>query len=293
MKNLVGIFIVSALILFGCNESNKNIPTPINGNVTVEVDGAVYPIIKSEMITFDSLYEHVKIELKQTTPLEGMVNILNNKSKMFVSTRYFNKKQSDFINSQKIDVQIFKFCYNPVVVICSKNNSADKIRVDEIKNALLGKDPHYTFVLPQNSSGTFQYIKEDVLEGQDPKNAEYALNDEEVVKKIIGSNKIGIVSFNTIQDSSKIKFIQVGQLQKSLGPGENKNITVDYFIPHPGFVLKNYYPLKQMVYVYLYDVGRGPASGFTTFLTSYEGQKIALGENLAPAAVPVKINDYH
>jgi hypothetical protein len=170
----------------------------------------------------------------------------------------------------------------------------DKIRVDEIKDALLGRDLHYNFVLPQSSSGTYQYIKEDILEGQEPKNAEYALNDSEVVKKVLkSSNLIGIISFNTIQDSSKIRFIQVGQLQKALGEGENKDINVDYFIPHPGYVLKDYYPLKQMVYIYLYDIGIGPASGFTTFLTSYEGQKIALGQNLAPAAVPVKINDYH
>jgi ABC-type phosphate transport system substrate-binding protein len=291
MNRLLGIIIITTVIFYGCNQGQV---TPTVGNVTVEVDEAVFPIIKNEVIAFDSLYKQVKIELKATTPMEGMVNLLNNKSKMFVSTRYFSKKQSDFIDSQKLDVNIFKFCYNPVAIICSKNNSTDKIRVDEIKDALLGKDLHYTFVLPQNSSGTFQYIKEDILDGQDPKNAEYALNDEEVVKKIIKSSSlIGIVSFNTIQDSSKIKFIQVGQLQKTLGQGENKNINVDYVIPHPGFVLKNYYPLKQIVYVYLYDVGIGPASGFTTFLTSYEGQKIALGENLAPAAVPVKINDYH
>jgi hypothetical protein len=291
MNRLPGIFIIAAILFYGCNQSQVS---PTIGNVSVEVDDAVFPIIHNEVIAFDSLYKQVKIELKETTPLQGMVNILNNKSKMFISTRYFNKRQSDFIDSQKIDVRIFKFCYNAVAIISSKNSSIDKIRVDEIKDALLGKDMRYSFVLPRNSSGTFQYIKEEVLDGQDPKNALFALNDEEVVKKIVKSSSlIGIVSFNTIQDSSKIKFIQVGQLQKNSGQGGNKSINVDYVIPHPGFVLKNYYPFKQMVYIYLYDIEVGPASGFTTFLTSYEGQKIALGENLAPAAVPVKINDYH
>jgi len=286
MSRLLGIVLITAVIFYGCNQGQI---MPTTGNVTVEVDGAVFPVIKSEAAAFDSLYKQAKIELKETTPLEGMVDILNNNTKIFISTRYFSKKQSDFIESQKLDINIFKFCYNPVVIICSKNNDMDKIRVDEIKDALLGRDLHYNFVLPQSSSGTYQYIKEDILEGQEPKNAEYALNDSEVVKKVLkSSNLIGIISFNTIQDSSKIRFIQVGQLQKALGEGENKDINVDYFIPHPGYVLKDYYPLKQMVYI-----GIGPASGFTTFLTSYEGQKIALGQNLAPAAVPVKINDYH
>jgi phosphate transport system substrate-binding protein len=291
MKQLFGILTITTLMLCGCNESKV---TPTKGSVTVEVDEAVLPVITNEIIAFDSLYKQVKIELKRTTPLEGMVNLLNNKSKMLVSTRYFSKKQSDFVDKQKLDIRVFKFCFNAVAVITSKKNSTDKIRVDEIKDALMGKDLHHTFVLPQNSSGTFQYIKEDVLEGQDPKNAIYASNDEEVVKKIIKSdNLIGIVSFNTIQDSSKIKFVEVGQLPSTSSQGDSKNVQVDYFSPHPGYVLKSYYPLKQIVYVYLYDTQLGPASGFTTFLTCYEGQKIALGENLAPAAVPVKINDYH
>jgi ABC-type phosphate transport system substrate-binding protein len=291
MSRLLAILIATSLLLYSCNQGQI---TPTIGTVTVDVDEAVFPIVQNEGIAFDSLYTKAKINLKKTTPMDGMVNLLNNKSKIFISTHYFNKKQSDFVDSQKMDIHVFKFCYNPVAIICSKNNSIDKIRVDEIRDALMGKDLHYSIVLPQNSSSTFQYIKEEVLGGQDPKNAEYAANDSEVVKKILKSSSlIGIVSFNIIQDSSKIKFIQVGELQKSLGQGENKNINVDYFIPHPGFVLKNYYPLKQIVYIYLHDLGMGPASGFATFLTSYEGQKIALGENLAPAAVPVKINDYH
>jgi phosphate transport system substrate-binding protein len=291
MSRLIVILTVSILFIYGCNQGQI---TPTIGTVTVEVDEAVLPIVQHEVVAFDSLYTKAKIDLKKTTPMDGMINLLNNKSKMFVSTRYISKKQSDFIDSQKIDINIYKFCYNAVAVICSKTNSIDKIRVDEIKDALMGKNLQYTFVLPQNSSGTYQYIKEDVLGEQDPKSVEYALNDSEVVKKVLKSNTlIGIVSFNLIQDSSKIKFLQVGELQKSMGQGNSKNLNVDYFIPHPGFVLKSYYPLKQMVYIYLHDVGIGPASGFTTFLTSYEGQKIALGENLAPAAVPVKINDYH
>lgn len=291
MNRILGFFAVIVILLSGCKESNV---TPTKGNIVIEVDDAVYPVIENEMIVFDSLYKDVKIELKKTTPMEGMVNLLNNKSKIFISTRYFNKKQSDFIDSQKLDVKIFKFCYDAVAIIGTKNNKTDEIRVDEIKDALMGKNLHYSFVLPQNSSGTFQYIKEEVLDGQEPKNVQYALNDEEVVKKILKSGDLlGIVSLNAVQDSSKLKFIKVGQIQKTLNAEESKTPNIDYYIPHPGYVLKNYYPLKQMVYIYLYDISITPASGFATFLTSYEGQQIVFKQNLAPAAVPVKINDYH
>ncbi len=290
MYRFLGTLIIIGIIIFaGCRESNV---TPTKGSVIVEVDPAVFPVLQKEQSTFDSLYKHVQVELKQVTPLDGMVNLLNNKSKMFISSRDFNKKELDFISQQKLDIKSFKFCYDAVAVIGSKNNSTNQIRVDEIRDALSGKNNNYSFLIPQNTSSTYQYIKEDILNGMDPKNTDLVANDSVVINKVENNAHIlGIVSFNLIQDSSKIKFIRVGQIENGTNQDKDKKLTVNYFTPHPGFVLKNYYPLKQLVYIYLNEITLGPASGFTTFLTSYEGQKIALGQNLAPAAVPVKINE--
>ena len=84
----------------------------------------------------------------------------------------------------------------------------------------MGKILNYNFVLPQSSSGTFQFIKEEVLEGQDPKNAEFALTDSDVVKKVLySSSLIGIVSFNTIRRLSKDKVFSSGTNTKILAPG--------------------------------------------------------------------------
>ncbi|MCL5029159.1 MAG: substrate-binding domain-containing protein [Bacteroidetes bacterium] len=289
MYRLIIILTFGVFIFLGCQESNV---TPTKGSVTVEVDPAIFPIVQKERDAFDSLYTKAKVELKEVTPLEGMINLLNNKTRMFVSARYFNQKQLDFIRNQKLDIQINKFCYDAVAIICSKHNKTDQLRVDEIKSSLLGYNKSYTFVIPQNTSATFQYLKEEVLDDQEPKNAIIVQNDFEVLKKIEKSDDLlGIVSFNIVQDSSKINFVQIGQLKKQMDQDSIKGLQISYFTPHPGFLIKNYYPLKQTVYIYLNELGMTPASGFTTFLTSYEGQKIALGQNLAPAAVPVKINE--
>ena len=289
MKRILFVSLAVLFIFGGCQESKV---TPTKGNVTVDVDKAVSPIIRKEKAAFDSLYTAVKVELKDVTPLDGMMDLLNNKVKMFVSTSYFNKKQLDFISQQSLDIKSFKFCYDAVAVIGSKRNTLDKIRVDEIKDALLGKNIGYNFIIPQNTSSTFQYIKDEILDGQEPKNVQIAANDSAVISRVEKYDDVlGIISFNLVQDSSKIHFVQVGQIKNQTTQTSNKGLDVNYFTPHPGFVLKNYYPFKQTVYIFLHEAGMSPASGFTTFLTSYEGQKIALGQNLAPAAVPVKINE--
>ncbi len=290
MKATIYALVLTFFILTGCqNHGNKMSPTI--GSADVEVDPAVYPILVKEKKAFDSLYTKAKIKLKVTTPIQGAVDLLNNKTKMFVSPRYFNSKELDFMHSQKLDVQIFKFCYEAIAVISSPNNSTDKIRVDEIKDALLGNSNRYSFVIPQNSTSTYEYVKDEILNGKDPKNAEIVPSDSSVLKKIEDNNtKLGIISFNIVQDSSKVKFIQVGEIQNNSDSTNTKGVSINYFTPHPGYVYKKYYPLTQTVYIFLHEIDFSPASGFTTFLTSYEGQRIALNENLAPAAVPVKIN---
>ncbi len=291
MKKIIFAFIIIFAMLAGCKQNNIS---PTKGHVLVEVDPAVAPIIRAEAALFDSLYKNATVTVKLASPLKGIVDIINGKVKMFVTPRYLDKKEIDFINKQKLNINTYKFCYNAIVLITSKKNKLDHIRTDEIKDMLLGKSSsQVSFIIPPNTSETYQYLKNEVLDGKDPKRAEIDSSEEDIIKKIRnGSDKVGIVSFNLIQDSSKINFVQIGQIEKSIDSTKNGDININYFSPHPGYVIKGYYPLKQTVYIYLNELEMSPASGFTTFLTSYEGQKLALQQNLAPGAVPVKINQY-
>ena len=275
------VFFSTIVFITGCQEPQV---TPTKGYLNAAVDEAVYPVVIKESVVFDSLYNTPKIDLKKVTPFDGIAGILNGNYKMFVSTMGLNQKQQDFVNNNKIGLNIFKFCYNAIAVIASKNSSIQNIRIDEIQSLLLGSSNNVRIVIPQTNTGTYQYILEKILNGKAPKNVEVVPSDSAVFAVVKNStDKIGLLSFNIVQDSSEIKFLKVGEFN------QNK-LDDNYYEPHPGLVYKDYYPFKETVYIYLNEKGRSVASGFTTFLTSYLGQKIALGQNLAPAAVPVKIN---
>jgi len=62
-----------------------------------------------------------------------------------------------------------------------------------------------------------------------------------------------------------------------------------YLEPHPGYFVQGLYPLSRLVLVYVNEINLGLASGFATFLTGNEGQKIVLENKLGPATVPVRI----
>jgi phosphate transport system substrate-binding protein len=284
MKTMKILEFIPALILlffFGCTEPAE---TPTKGNIIVGVDESVYPLMVKEKDSFQSKYPDSKIKLEEINLHDGIVNFINGKYKMFIGSRKFNKSESDYINSQKLYVRTFKFCFEGIAVITSKRNSINEIKLDDLKELLSGKLNNYTAVLPEANSGVYAYIKDSLMNGSSTFHASSAGSEQDVIKEIINSkNKIGFVGSNSIQDSSRIKILQVGV---------NNYPEIDYYQPHPGYFLNDVYPLSRTIYIFLNETGLGLASGFTTYLTSYQGQKIVLSQDLAPAAVPVKLNQY-
>ncbi len=281
MKGLIYI-VISSLLLFGCYSERKD--TPTRGNLTVYVDESVYPLLKDEAAAFEKDYPKAKIELKSIVTNGGMEKILNGETKMFISTRDFNKKESAFITENKLNILAYKFVYDGVAVITAKNQKLDYISTSDLKDVLEGNNKKFTAVIPDSNTGTYNTIRKDLLGGKNPTNVEYVLDEKSISEKIEHNpNTIGFESINLIQDSSHIKILKVGDLK--VRDGE-----IAYYTPHPAYIYKDYYPLRRTIYIFLSEVGQGLGSGFTTFLTSDDGQKVALKDNIAPAAVPVVVH---
>ena len=137
--------------------------------------------------------------------------------------------------------------------------------------------------MPGQKTGIYEFVKDEYLDNQDPSGAVLLPGDAEIkaaVKKYPQS--IGLTGFNLIKDTTEIRMIPVGLLNY-----QTKKIV--YFKPHPAHFINGNYPLTREIYIFLDEDHFGVANGFTSFLTSTEGQKVVLTENLAPATVPVKI----
>ena len=63
----------------------------------------------------------------------------------------------------------------------------------------------------------------------------------------------------------------------------------NYYKPYVAYLLSESYPLVRTTAIFLNDIGVGLASGFATYLTSHDGQKVVADNNLGPATVPVKM----
>jgi ABC-type phosphate transport system substrate-binding protein len=106
------------------------------------------------------------------------------------------------------------------------------------------------------------------------------VSEDEVKKVKTEKNALGFVALDNAH-TEKIKILQVGVMRRD---GEAL-----YYDPYVAYLISQTYPLVRTTAIIINDPAIGVASGFASFLTSYEGQKIVSKYNLGPATVPVKM----
>lgn len=284
-KNIYKILLLIPLLTVwfaGCKPEPKE--TPIKGKLNCLVDESLFNVVKDEKDIFTDLYKETKVELAAVKAREGIAAVLNGDAKMFVSSRNLNDEETAFMKKSNSGIKVFKFSYDGLVLIVKNNENIDRMMIDDLKNLLLGVDKRYKITIPEQNSGVYEYLKNNLLEGKEPVNVSIAQNENEVINKIKeGKSVIGIVGYNTLKDLSDLKILKIG-VKETLSTGTT------YYEPHPGYFVNGEYPLMRANVILINELGLYVASGFTSFLTSTDGQKIVLKNNLGPAAVPVKLN---
>lgn len=269
------------LILIGCQEEPSESPT--KGYLKCYVDESLYNVIKDEADLFMNLYPKTKIDLIPVKAREGIAAVLNNESEMFVSSRELNSEEKKYAQKTKSEIRLFKFCYDGIAVISNKKFVEEKINLLDLKNLLTGKSKKYKIIIPERNSGIFEYISSHLLSKNQLANVEIVNSESDVIKKVsTTNNSLGLVGLNTLKGITGIKVLKVGT-------NENNITSSVYYEPLAGYLINGSYPLARTTYIFLNEIGIGVASGFTTFLTSSEGQKVVMKNDLGPATVPVKL----
>ena len=283
MRNLTKIsflFLYFILIFTACNERQIS---PLKGSLKCYVDESLYNVVKTARDTFVARYPGSSIELVSAKAREGIAAVLNKEAKIFISTRGLNAEERSFSEKSKLDLRYFNFCYDAVVPIVNINDSKFQITVQEIKSLLSGQTKNYKVFVPEHNSGIYEYLKENVLDKKELQNIIIVKSEEEAISKVKETKKsIGFVGVNTVNDVKGIRILELGSKVRSDGE-------VLYYKPYAAYLITQNYPFTRTTTIFLNEIGIGLASGFATFLTSYEGQKIVAKNNLGPATVPIKM----
>ena len=272
-------FSAALLVFAGCKEKELS---PIRGSLKCYVDESLYNVIKAERDTFVTLYPNSKIDLVTVKAREGIADVLNGEATLFISSRTLNAEEKSYFEKTKSDMRTFKFCYDAVVPIVSNSESKENLTMDEVKKILTGQTMGFQVFVPDPNSGVYEYLKTSVLGNKEPQKVSIVKSEEEVIQKVKSTRKsLGFVGLNTLENVEGVKILEVG-IKRS-------ETDILYYKPYTAYLVSQTYPLIRTTSIFINEVGIGLASGFATFLTSFEGQKIVSKHNLGPATVPVKM----
>jgi len=298
-----GFLLFVSFLFVSCNSGNKNNEeTPTRGNIKIDVDESYAPIIDSEIYAFTSFYAYAKITPIYKPEVDIINDFMNDSVKVIVTNRKLSDEQIKYLRDTLIIARTNIFAYDAIAVIVNKENKDSLLTYKTIKDIFLGRIKTWkdinenskldkiSVVFDNTKSGNIRYFKEKFEITDTLPNNFYAVKSNEEVINFIAKNRnaLGLISVNWISDKedprsqrfiSKIKVAAVSPQYDN----------TSYYLPEQGSIYDKNYPFNREVYLISRETFAGLGSGFISWVTHDQGQRIILKSGLVPATSPIRL----
>lgn len=312
MKNNVKYLTAAALFMVtlfvsvylnGCDYYKVKSVTTI-GDLKIGIDETESPVIKKEADEFMRLNPESKINMQLKTTNELMADLLNGDIKTVIVNRDFNQQENEHLAQFKQEVKKNKLAINAIGVIINPDNPIKKLNYTELRKIFTGeitdwkdldgdnKDVYkgkLKVYIARRNSGIHEIFKEKALGWKDYSKGDAVCSTSAQMLNEIKSNVngIGFISMSWITKFADTLLQDVKPVK--IAPVDSSGKVGSYVSLHQAYIANKEYPLIFDVYVMSRDFDMNVAVGFTSFLLSYDGQKIILNSGLVPVTQPVRI----
>jgi len=299
---LVLILCLSLLYFSSC-ETRKS--TTTIGELNVQVDEGISPVVKKEADEFMRLNAESKLTTEIKTTNEVIAGLINGNAKTIVVSRDFSKEENDVIANNKLEVKKNKFALDAIGVIVNNSNPLKKLNYNELKRIFTGETTEWknmdgnnkdiytgkikVFIARKNAS-VHDIFKEKVLGGADYfsrsticSTSTQMLSEVKGSKDAIGFISMAWITVNADTLDTSIKALKIAPVDSSNG------FIGDYTGLHQAYIADKSYPLVTEVYIMSTDFSMNVSVGLISFMLSYDGQRIVLNSGLVPVTQPVRI----
>ena len=222
----------------------------------------------------------------------GIAALINRKCDIANASRGIKAKEVENASTKGVDPKRVVVAIDGLSIITNAQNPIDKLTVNDIGKIyrgdvkswkdLGGNDTPINLYGRQSNSGTYDFMKEVVMNGEyspDLKSMNGNAQIVEAVKQDLGG--IGYVGVGYVKDATGINVLKVAA-----------NPSLGYFSPLNSMDVKTgNYPITRPLNQYLNGAPKGDVKNFIVFELSAEGQKIVEGEGFF--AVPQEYQRYN
>ncbi|HMQ80274.1 MAG TPA: substrate-binding domain-containing protein [Ignavibacteria bacterium] len=296
--------LLSAAVFNACDYTVKK-SASTTGELTVGVDEGISPVVQEEASEFMRLNNESKITLNVKTTKEVIADLNNGTYKSVVVGRELTKEEADIFANNKIELKKTAFALDGIGVIVNPKNPVAKLNFNELRRIFMGEQKEWNsldgdnkdvysgkikvFIARKNAS-IHDIFKQKVLAG-----AEFGANDvicstsSQMMREIKqDENAIGFISMAWITVSNDTLDESVKPL-KIAAVDPNTGAIGNYVGLHQGYIANKTYPLITEAFILTTDFSMNLSVGFSSFMASYDGQRIVLKSGLVPVTQPVKI----
>ncbi|MFQ5454605.1 MAG: phosphate ABC transporter substrate-binding protein [Nitrospirota bacterium] len=204
----------------------------------------------------------------------GIAALLNGTTDIADASRPMKKKEElDFIKRFKKRPVRYKVALDGVAIYLNEKNPVSSLTIDDLNKIYRGKttnwkdvggvDARIILYGRENSSGTYSYIKEHVLDKKDFASTTQTLPGTAAIINAVARDKFGI-GYGGIGYAKGIKVISVAKysLSKPIAPDMDK-------------VISGQYPISRYLNLYIRpDLDKGAVHKYIEWILSDEGQRI-------------------
>lgn len=322
MKKVIYLILV-ALLSVGVSScggdptKKKYVDTPTSGLTTIICDNSFENIMQQEIDVFEYQYPEAYIIPYYTNEKVAIDSLLSLNSKTIVIPRDLTEKEVSYLKSKRKRPRSMKIAIDAIALIVNPENTVNALALQEIAEILSGETTEWNQVEPSKlgkievvfdheGSSVVQYMRDSLLHGQNFGPNVFAQDSIEGVFEAVRTHKnaIGIIGVSWISSDMRSQSVSAEQWARDMDKEEvvnldfdkqvkvlavRRNDCIDAYKPYQAYIFDGSYPLHRPIYMITTGVPGSLASGFYSFVTSPNGQKIILKTGVLPAVVHPRI----
>lgn len=304
-----------ALCLPSCNTKNPE-STSTQGIATIACDATFENILSQEIDVFEYIYPKASIMPYYVDEHAAIDSLLQFKSKIAIATRTLNQKEVEYCKSHKKNVRQTMIAVDAIALIVNPANKTEILSKGEIAEMLIGKVTDWSQVTPgmkggikvvfdHQGSSTARYMRDSLLNNEPFAPNVYAQKTPQAVFDAVAADKnaIGVIGVSWITSDMRSRELTREEMTREVNDSLNNSTQnlkfseavkvlkvrrddeVTAFKPYQLYISTGEYPLYRQVYLITTAPKGTLTSGFYSFITGFEGQKIIMLTGILPRVV--------
>jgi phosphate transport system substrate-binding protein len=293
---IIAATILCSGVFFACKNETKSVKqdteeTTIAGNLTLQVDATVQPIVEDVLAVFKSVYPKAQILQVNRSESDIVNSMMRDSSSVVVLTRELEENEKAHFDKLNIKPRVTHFATDALALITNKTATDTVVNLEDVYKVLRGEEALTVkkLVFDNPNSSALQMLMKMAGVTKIPANAVYSLTSTADVLKYVNENTetIGVVGVNWLlqapqelgQYVENLRVLGVDNVKKTKGSKK-------YFKPSQSNIATGDYPFTRKLYLLNYQGRPGLGMGFANYLNAPEGQRIILKSGLLPIEIP-------